>query len=79
MKLLDLTLDTPEENVALDQALLDHAEAGGEPSELLRLWESPSPMVVIGRSSKIDTEVNRDFCRRADVAVLRRSSGGPAV
>jgi len=77
MHLLDLTLPTPEENLALDEALLEEAEAGG--AEVLRLWESPRPLVVIGRSSKIDSEVDRGHCRRAGVPVLRRCSGGAAV
>ncbi len=51
MELLELTLATPEENLALDEALLDEAEAAGRPSEVLRLWESILPAVVVGRSS----------------------------
>ena len=49
--LFDLTLATPEENLALDEALLEDAEAAG-PREALRLWESPEPLVVLGRSSQ---------------------------
>jgi lipoate-protein ligase A len=49
MKLLDLTLPTPAENLALDEALLDAAEAGELPDEVLRLWEFPQAVVVIGR------------------------------
>ena len=48
MKLLDLTLDSPAENLALDEALLEQAEADG-PQEVLRLWEPESPLVVMGR------------------------------
>ena len=60
--LLDLTLETPAENVALDEALLESAERGEGPSDVLRLWEPRTPMVVIGRSSKIadETHVDRD-------------------
>jgi lipoate-protein ligase A len=36
-------------------------------------------MVVIGRSSRIDSEVDREACARAGVPVLRRSSGGAAI
>ncbi len=40
MHLLDLTLDSPIENIALDEALLDAAEAApDENGEVLRLWE----------------------------------------
>ena len=37
MKLLDLTLPTAAENLALDEALLDAAEQDAGPSELLRI------------------------------------------
>lgn len=84
MHLLDLTRPTPEENLALDEALLDEAEAGEAeeadgPREFLRLWEPAAPLVVVGRSSRIEAEVRQDVCRRQGVPVLRRSSGGAAI
>lgn len=79
MKLLELTLETPEENLALDEALLETAEAGKVPNEVLRLWESPRHVVVLGRSSDVTTEVNLDACRRRGIPILRRASGGATV
>jgi len=79
MRYLDLTLPTPPENLALDEALLEEAEQAGRPTETLRLWEPAEPMVVVGRSSRIDDEVHRDFCRRRGIPILRRPSGGAAV
>ena len=79
MKLLELTLPTPAENLALDEALLDAAEAGELADEVLRLWEPAGPMVVVGRSSRVAEEVNLGACRAANVPVLRRSSGGAAI
>jgi lipoate-protein ligase A len=79
MHLLDLTLPTPAENLALDEALLEEAEAGGQPGEILRLWESAQPLVVVGRSSRVAEEVNLEACRAAGIPVLRRCSGGAAV
>jgi lipoate---protein ligase len=79
MKLLDLTLPTPAENVALDEALLDAAETGDLPGDVLRLWESPQPIVVVGRSSRVEEEVNVEACGQANVPVLRRASGGAAI
>ena len=76
MKLLDLTLSSPEENLALDEALLEEAEAGGGSDELLRLWEPLAPMVVVGRSSRVAGEVNVDACREKGVPILRRCGGG---
>ena len=79
MKLLDLTLDTPAENVALDEALLEEAERGAQPNEVLRLWEPSQPTVVVGRSSRVGQEVQLEACRHRNITVLRRTSGGAAI
>ena len=79
MRYLDLTLPTPAENLALDEALLDEAEGAGCAVETLRLGEPERPMVVVGRSSRAGVEVHLDFCRREGIPVLRRASGGAAV
>jgi lipoate-protein ligase A len=75
---LRLTLDTPAANLALDEELLARAENGDLPGEVLRLWESPQPVVIQGRSSP-RREVNEDACRADGVQVLRRVSGGATV
>ncbi len=79
MLLLDLTLPTPEENLALDEALLDEAEAGTAPRETLRLWEPATPAVVLGRSSQVAVEVHEATCREQNVSIVRRASGGAAI
>jgi lipoate---protein ligase len=83
MKLLDLTLDGAADNVALDEALLEAAEAGaGEgrrTAGVLRLWEPTTPMVVIGRSSRAAEEARLDECARLGAPVVRRASGGAAI
>ena len=78
MKLCDLTLGTPEENLACDEALLDLCEAGGS-DELLRLWALPQYFVVLGYANKADTEVNLPVCRELTVPVLRRCTGGGTI
>jgi lipoate---protein ligase len=78
MKLCDLTMGTPEENLACDEALLDFCEAGGS-DELLRLWAFPRYFVVLGYANKAATEVNLPFCQRLNIPVLRRCSGGGTV
>jgi len=88
MHLLTHTCSTSAEDLALDEALLDHAEKLAEhtdgtqnvaPFEVLRLWEPRRMAVVIGRSSSVASEVDAEQCRRLDVDVLRRTSGGAAV
>lgn len=79
MQRLHLTLDTPAENIALDEALLDLAEATGPDAEYFRLWESPTPLVVLGRSSRAHEEVDLAECERRGIPVFRRSSGGATI
>lgn len=79
MLLLDLTLPTAAANLALDEALLEQAEASGQPQECLRLWEPAGPLAVIGRSSLVEQEVDEGACRQRNVPVLRRASGGAAI
>ena len=78
MKLLDLTLPTPEENLACDEALLEslESESGGE---VLRFWESPTHFIVLGSSNKVHEEVHVEACRADNIPILRRHSGGGTV
>jgi len=78
MKVLDLTLSTPAENLALDEALLDAAETG-QGGEVLRFWESPEYFVVVGYANKIAAEVNQAACVARGIPILRRCSGGGTV
>ena len=77
MTLLDLTLPTAAENLALDEALLDVCDAGDP--ESLRFWESPERFVVVGYGNRVTTEVNVAACEEAGVPILRRCSGGGTV
>ena len=52
MKWIDLTYDSPAENLACDEALLDHCEEGGE-GEILRFWEPSAFFVVLGALSVV--------------------------
>jgi lipoate---protein ligase len=86
MRLLDLTLPTPPENLALDEALLNEAECAAidgiethDQFETLRLWESPTTVVVAGSSTRVVEEVKLDVCAADNVPVLRRASGGTTI
>lgn len=83
LALLDLTLPTPEENLALDEALLNESEerarCGEGFEEVLRLWESPVSFVALGSTGRLSDEVHSEECRREGIPVLRRSSGGGTV
>jgi lipoate-protein ligase A len=81
MLLLDLTLDSAAQNVALDDALLTWAsqQDPDDDREVLRLWESPTAAVVIGRASRTAAEVHLENCANDEIPVIRRCSGGLAV
>ncbi len=78
LRFLDLSLPTPEENLALDEALLITAESEGQ-AEFLRVWQSHSYFVVLGKNCSEDDDVWRENCRADGVAVARRVSGGGTV
>lgn len=78
MKLLDLTLHAPAENLSCDEALLDCCEDGaGE--DVLRFWESREYFIVVGYANKVASEVNIAACETKGIPVYRRCSGGGAV
>jgi lipoate-protein ligase A len=78
MRHLDLTLPSPAENLACDEALLDWCESG-EGVQCLRFWESPESFVVVGYANKVETEVNVPACEERKIPILRRCSGGGTV
>jgi lipoate---protein ligase len=78
MKLLNLTLPSPAENLACDEALLDWCE-NGEGEEVLRFWEPRDHFVVVGYANRIANEVNVAACEKRNIPILRRCSGGGTV
>ncbi len=77
IKWCDLTLSSPAENLAADEALLDLCEEAGV--EILRFWESRQYFVVVGYGNRLAAEVNLEACQEHKVPVLRRCSGGGTV
>jgi lipoate-protein ligase A len=75
MRQLDFSFRSPAKNLALDEALLDYANDG----EVLRLWESPVPFVVLGVSQVLRAHVRESACIRDRVPILRRCSAGGCV
>ncbi len=77
MRYLELTLPTPADNLACDEALLDLCEEADE--EILRCWEPRDYFVVLGLATPYRQEVRLAACRRRRIPILRRISGGGAV
>lgn len=78
LRILDLSLDDPAENLALEEAFVEGLDAGTSPPTL-RFWESPTPFVVIGVGQRIAQEADLDACAADGVPVLRRCSAGGCV
>ena len=64
--------------LARDWAMFQSVEAGASQG-LCRSWQPTRPVVVVGRSSRIDADVILDACHEDGVPVVRRFSGGGAV
>lgn len=76
--LLDLTLGSVEENLAVDEALLMEADEG-RGGAVLRFWESPEFAVVLGATRRMARDVQIENCRADRIPVARRPSGGGTV
>ena len=77
MYLCELTLPSPEENLACDEILLDSAESAG--NEILRLWEPQEYFIVLGYGNSAAAEVNLSWCEQNKISILRRFTGGGTV
>ena len=51
---LEADLETVEENLALDEALLEEAHEGLATGTVVRTWMAREPVVVVGSSSRLD-------------------------
>jgi len=72
-RLLDLTLQDPYSNVALEEALFRRLN---EP--VLRVWDNQRS-VVIGRAQLAALETDLQLCRKRAVPIVRRFTAGGAV
>ncbi|QDT01782.1 putative lipoate-protein ligase A [Rubripirellula lacrimiformis] len=74
---------TAPDHVSADHASADHASDSTASdladTELIRIWQFDRPTVVLGRSSKVNDEVDQEFCDRQGIPILRRCSGGAAI
>jgi lipoate-protein ligase A len=74
----DLTLPSPQENLACDEALLAMFEDNAA-AEVLRVWEPTQYFVVVGYGNPVQSEVNVPFCQQHTIPIYRRCTGGGTV
>ncbi|MCL6556449.1 MAG: lipoate--protein ligase family protein [Burkholderiales bacterium] len=76
-RLLDTGLRPAAENIALNRALLE-ARAAGEVGNTLRFLRF-MPSALVGFHQNPEQELDLDYCRRENIAVQRRLTGGGAI
>ena len=65
-------------NLAFEEAIANRVADGTAPPTL-RFWQWTEPAVILGRSQSATNEVNGEEAARADVRIMRRTSGGGAM
>lgn len=79
MKVIDFSFETPEENLALEEVLLQPFVKNSNVQPLIRFWENVNPCVIIGRGEHIEKQVHLNYAEEHSVKVIRRISGGGTV
>lgn len=69
--------DKKERSLTFYLAMEDYVAKTME-DEAFFVWRV-APTVIIGRNQDLEAEVNMEFCRKHDVRVVRRKSGGGCV
>jgi lipoate-protein ligase A len=75
---LELSSPTVAADLALDEALLQDADAG-QGGAVIHVWEPSERAVVLGASCRIRDDVFLEACAADGVKILRRTSGGGTV
>lgn len=73
------TFHHPQDHLALDEAMLVQADASESPFQGLRIWEFSQPTAVVGRSTRVEDELDIDYCNAHSIPIFRRCSGGASV
>ncbi len=77
LTLWDSVSKDPLWNLSLEEAILDTLHQSKHTYTFI-IWFNP-PSVVLGRFSKVDNEVNIEYCKSEGIRVVRRISGGGTI
>lgn len=77
-RLLDSGLVPPVESAALDEAILTAHTSGSVPNTL-HFYIRSAPTISVGYFQKISETVNLEECRKRNVQIIRRKSGGSSI
>jgi len=77
-RLLDTGARSAAENMALDEILLE-LKAEGRIPHTLRFLQFSRPSVLVGHHQSVEEEVRLDYCRKKEIEINRRITGGGAL
>ena len=78
MIIKEISFPTAQENIFYDQSMLESAEDGTS-GEALRFWEAEKFFIVLGRTSRLEDDINVAEAHKDGVEIIRRNSGGGTV
>ncbi len=78
VRVIDTDLERPQLTAAIDEALLE-SRVDGRSGNTIHLYRRRPPSVSIGYFQSAADVADLDACRRDDVPVVRRVSGGGAI
>jgi lipoyl(octanoyl) transferase len=67
------------DHMAIDEAMLRHAEESSGPTTTLRLYRWDPPAVSLGYAQTIEKAADISYCRQQGIDIVRRPTGGRAV
>jgi lipoate-protein ligase A len=76
-RLLDYSLDSVFQNLAIEEALARSADFRNL-DQTIRLWNNPTS-VILGRFQYAPAEVDISLCQQSGIQIARRFTGGGAV
>lgn len=78
VRVIDTDLERPQLTAAIDEALLE-SRKDGRSGNTIHLYRRRPPSISIGYFQSATEVADLDACRRDDVPVVRRISGGGAI
>lgn len=77
-RLINTDLADPYYVTAADEAITIHREKKQVPNTL-HFYRRNQPTISLGRSRKIQTDVNTNYCANHNITILRRTTGGGTI
>jgi lipoate-protein ligase A len=77
-RLINTDLADPYYVTAADEAITIHREKNQVPNTL-HFYRRNQPTISLGRSRKIQNDVNTDYCTNHNITLLRRTTGGGTI